>query len=260
MTSSFVHFAAGHLLVSDFYKLMTIARVVSTSWADRLRGTREYGERDVKTALAQPRGAAPADLHCYEPDATTRFLETMAAETIRLRLQGSCGQPHQAPALLPQATPSSHRSSAPGPARGTNPSKLGAAGPLRPYPIRRGFTRVRAARAGVNVAIVNDSIMYPCYPLGVGDPVHSCFLMVILPYVLNEDSIASRLRPLGRARSGRRRDGLSEGRRGPRLLRRATPIDVGRSCPAPGRHLARPPRRRTAPRIPPGLSTGKTRP
>ncbi|MDR7577047.1 MAG: amidohydrolase family protein, partial [Armatimonadota bacterium] len=58
--------------------------------------TREYGERDVKTAL---RLAAeydrPADLHCDETDDDqSRFLEVVAAETIRLGLQGRVTASH----------------------------------------------------------------------------------------------------------------------------------------------------------------------
>src|SRR3990170_1315565 len=58
--------------------------------------TREYGERDVRTAL---RLAAeydrPADLHCDETDDDqSRFLELLAAETIRLGLQGRVTASH----------------------------------------------------------------------------------------------------------------------------------------------------------------------
>lgn len=50
--------------------------------------TREYGERDVKFALAlAAENRIPADLHCDETDDDqSRFLEVLCAETIRLRL------------------------------------------------------------------------------------------------------------------------------------------------------------------------------
>jgi cytosine deaminase len=58
--------------------------------------TREYGERDVKTALAlAARYGRPADLHCDETDDDqSRFLEVLAAETIRLGLQGRVTASH----------------------------------------------------------------------------------------------------------------------------------------------------------------------
>ena len=58
--------------------------------------TREYGERDVKTALALAvRYGRPADLHCDETDDDqSRFLEVLAAETIRLGLQGRVTASH----------------------------------------------------------------------------------------------------------------------------------------------------------------------
>jgi cytosine deaminase len=62
------------------------------------------------------------------------------------------------------------------------------------YPIRRGFTRVKELlRAGVNVAIGHDSIMDPWYPLGVGDPVQACFVMVHYGQMSGHDELASML-------------------------------------------------------------------
>src|SRR5262249_58515354 len=61
--------------------------------------TREYGERDVKTVLAlAARYGRPADLHCDETDDDqSRFLEVLAAETIRLGLQGRVTASHTTP-------------------------------------------------------------------------------------------------------------------------------------------------------------------
>jgi cytosine deaminase len=45
-------------------------------------------------------------------------------------------------------------------------------------PVRRGHTRVKElVAAGVNVAIGNDSVMDPWYPLGYGDPAQAAFVL-----------------------------------------------------------------------------------
>src|SRR5437763_13554403 len=62
------------------------------------------------------------------------------------------------------------------------------------YPIRRGFTRVKELlAAGVNVAIGHDSIMDPWYPLGVGDPLQACFVMVHYGHMSGHDELAQML-------------------------------------------------------------------
>jgi cytosine deaminase len=62
------------------------------------------------------------------------------------------------------------------------------------YPIRRGHTRVKELlRAGVNVAIGHDSIMDPWYPLGVGDPLQACFVMVHHGQLSGRDELESML-------------------------------------------------------------------
>ncbi len=162
--------------------------------------TREYGERDVKTVLAlAARYGRPADLHCDETDDPhSRFLEVVAAETIRLGLQGRVTASHTT------AMHSYNNAYADrliklvriaGLHMVTNPLDNSVLqGRFDNYPIRRGFTRVKELlRAGVNVAIGHDSIMDPWYPLGVGDPLQACFVMVHYGQMSGREELASML-------------------------------------------------------------------
>jgi cytosine deaminase len=162
--------------------------------------TREYGERDVKTALALAvRYGRPADLHCDETDDDqSRFLEVLAAETIRLGLQGRVTASHTT-AMHSYNNAYAYKlirlSRAAGLHFVTNPLDNSVLqGRFDSYPIRRGFTRVKELlRAGVNVAFGHDSIMDPWYPLGVGDPVQSCFVMVHYGHMSGHDELAQML-------------------------------------------------------------------
>jgi len=162
--------------------------------------TREYGERDVKTVLElAARYGRPADLHCDETDDPhSRFLEVVAAETIRLGLQGRVTASHTTAmhsydnAYADRLITLVRRA---GLHMVTNPLDNSVLqGRFDNYPIRRGFTRVKELlRAGVNVAIGHDSIMDPWYPLGVGDPVQSCFVMVHYGQMSGREELASML-------------------------------------------------------------------
>jgi cytosine deaminase len=162
--------------------------------------TREYGERDVKTALALAvRYGRPADLHCDETDDDqSRFLEVLAAETIRLGLQGRVTASHTT-AMHSYNNAYAYKLIRLARAAGlhfvTNPLDNSVLqGRFDSYPVRRGFTRVKELlRAGVNVAFGHDSIMDPWYPLGVGDPVQSCFVMVHYGHMSGHDELAEML-------------------------------------------------------------------
>jgi cytosine/creatinine deaminase len=162
--------------------------------------TREYGERDVKTALAlAARYGRPADLHCDETDdEQSRFLEVLAAETIRLGLQGRVTASHTT-AMHSYGNAYAYRVIRLAQRAGlhfvTNPLDNSVLqGRFDSYPIRRGFTRVKELlAAGVNVAIGHDSIMDPWYPLGVGDPVQACFVMVHYGHLSGHDELARML-------------------------------------------------------------------
>jgi cytosine deaminase len=202
--------------------------------------TRQYGERDVKTALALAvRYGRAADLHCDETDDDqSRFLEVLAAETIRLGLQGRVTASHTT-AMHSYSNAYADRLIRLVRAAGlhvvTNPLDNSVLqGRFDAYPIRRGFTRVKELlRAGVNVAIGHDSIMDPWYPLGVGDPVQSCFVMVHYGQMSGHDELASML-DFVTARSARCLGiddyGLAEGRRADLVVFDApTPVDVVRT-------------------------------
>jgi cytosine/creatinine deaminase len=162
--------------------------------------TRDYGERDVKMALELAvRYGRPADLHCDETDDPhSRFLEVLCAETIRLGLQGRVTASHTT-AMHSYNNAYADRLirlvRAAGVHMVTNPLDNSVLqGRFDSYPIRRGFTRVKELlRAGVNVAIGHDSIMDPWYPLGVGDPVQACFVMVHYGHMSGHEELASML-------------------------------------------------------------------
>jgi cytosine deaminase len=142
--------------------------------------SREYGERSVKfvMALAAEHGLR-VDIHCDETDDDhSRFSEVMAAETIRLGLEGRVTASH---------TTAMHSYNAAYAFRlinnlrraemhmVTNPLDNSVLqGRFDAYPIRRGHTRFKdLMAAGVNVSIGHDSVMDPWYPLGYGDPLQA---------------------------------------------------------------------------------------
>src|SRR5216683_91134 len=146
--------------------------------------TREYGERSVKFAmsLAADKGLR-VDIHCDETDDDhSRFVEVMAAETIRLGMGGRVTASH---------TTAMHSYNAAYAYRLINNLKRAQMhmvtnpldnsvlqGRFDGYPIRRGHTRVKELlAAGVNVCVGHDSVMDPWYPLGYGDPLQAAFVL-----------------------------------------------------------------------------------
>ena len=146
--------------------------------------SREYGEQSVKFAmqLASERGLK-VDIHCDETDDDhSRFVEVMAAETIRLGLEGKVTASHTT------AMHSYNNAYAYRLIRNlkraemhmiTNPLDNSVLqGRFDTGPIRRGHTRVKELlAAGVNVSVGHDSVMDPWYPLGYGDPLQAAFVL-----------------------------------------------------------------------------------
>jgi cytosine deaminase len=146
--------------------------------------TREDGVDSVKfaMALADEHGLA-VDIHCDETDDDhSRFVEVMAAETIRRGMSGRVTASHTtamhsynnayAYRLINNiARASLHMV--------TNPLDNSVLqGRFDSGPIRRGHTRVKQLQgAGVNVCIGHDSVMDPWYPLGYGDPLQAAFVL-----------------------------------------------------------------------------------
>jgi cytosine deaminase len=146
--------------------------------------TREYGLESVKFAfaLAAEHGLR-VDIHCDETDDDhSRFVEVMAAETIRLGMQGRVTASHTTAmhsynnAYAYQVVSRIARA---GLHMVTNPlDNATLQGRFDSYPIRRGHTRIKELQsAGVNVCIGHDSVMDPWYPLGYGDPLQAALVL-----------------------------------------------------------------------------------
>jgi cytosine deaminase len=123
------------------------------------------------------------DIHCDETDDEhSRFVEVMAAETIRLGLGGRVTASHTT-AMHSYNNAYAYRLinniKRAGLHMVTNPlDNAVLQGRFDSYPIRRGHTRVKELlQAGVNVAIGHDSVMDPWYPLGYADPLQAAFML-----------------------------------------------------------------------------------
>lgn len=147
--------------------------------------TREYGERSIRFAmeLAAEHGLR-VDIHCDETDDDqSRFLEVMAAETLRLGLSGRVTASHTT-AMHSYGNAYAYRLidnvKRAGLHMVTNPLDNSVLqGRFDSYPIRRGHTRVKELlAAGVNVCLGHDSVMDPWYPLGYADPLQAAFVLV----------------------------------------------------------------------------------
>jgi len=146
--------------------------------------TREMGVESVKFsfALAAEHGLR-LDIHCDETDDDhSRFVEVMAAETIRLGMSGRVTASHTT-AMHSYNNAYAFRVinniARAGLHMVTNPlDNAVLQGRFDSYPIRRGHTRVKdLMAAGVNVCIGHDSVMDPWYPLGHGDPLQAAFVL-----------------------------------------------------------------------------------
>jgi cytosine deaminase len=146
--------------------------------------TREMGVDSVKFAfaLAAEHGLR-VDIHCDETDDDhSRFVEVMAAETLRLGLEGRVTASHTT-AMHSYNNAYAYRVIN-NIARArmhmvTNPLDNSVLqGRFDSYPVRRGHTRIKELMAaGVNVCIGHDSVMDPWYPLGYGDPLQAAFVL-----------------------------------------------------------------------------------
>jgi cytosine/creatinine deaminase len=149
--------------------------------------TREDGVESVRfaMALADEHGLR-VDIHCDETDDEhSRFVEVMAAETIRRGMSGRVTASHTT-AMHSYNNAYAYRLITNIARAGlhivTNPlDNAVLQGRFDSGPIRRGHTRVKQLlEAGVNVCIGHDSVMDPWYPLGYGDPLQAAFVFVHL--------------------------------------------------------------------------------
>jgi cytosine/creatinine deaminase len=146
--------------------------------------TREYGERSVRFVMEMAaEHGLQVDIHCDETDDDqSRFLEVMAAETIRLGMSGRVTASHTTAmhsynnAYAYRLIQNLRRA---GLHMVTNPLDNSVLqGRFDGYPIRRGHTRIKELlAAGINVCIGHDSVMDPWYPLGYGDPLQAAFVL-----------------------------------------------------------------------------------
>jgi cytosine deaminase len=149
--------------------------------------TREDGVESVKFAMAlADEHGRQVDIHCDETDDEhSRFVEVMAAETIRRGMSGRVTASHTT-AMHSYNSAYAYRLIANIARAGlhmvTNPLDNSVLqGRFDTGPIRRGHTRVKQLQeAGVSVSIGHDSVMDPWYPLGYGDPLQAAFVLVHL--------------------------------------------------------------------------------
>jgi cytosine/creatinine deaminase len=149
--------------------------------------TREDGVESVKFAIAlADEHGLQVDIHCDETDDDhSRFVEVMAAETIRRGMSGRVTASHTT-AMHSYNNAYAYRLinniARAGLHMVTNPlDNAVLQGRFDTGPIRRGHTRVKQLQeAGVNVAIGHDSVMDPWYPLGYGDPLQAAFVLAHL--------------------------------------------------------------------------------
>lgn len=153
--------------------------------------TREYGVESVKFALAlAAEHGRLVDIHCDETDdPASRFLETVAAEAHRLGMGARVTASHTT-AMHSYDNPYAHKLFRLLKLSGISivacpTENIHLQGRFDTFPKRRGITRVKELTAdGVNVAIAQDSIMDPWYPLGTNNPLreldmclHVCQMM-----------------------------------------------------------------------------------
>jgi cytosine deaminase len=158
--------------------------------------TREDGVESVKfaMALAQEHGLR-VDIHCDETDDEhSRFVETMAAETIRRDMSGRVTASHTTAMHSYNAAYASRliaNIARAGLHMVTNPlDNAVLQGRFDTGPVRRGHTRVKQLlEAGVNVAIGHDSVMDPWYPLGYGDPLQAAFVLAHLGHMSGDQEL-----------------------------------------------------------------------
>jgi cytosine deaminase len=147
--------------------------------------TRDDGVESVRFAMAlADEHGLPVDIHCDETDDDhSRFVEVMAAETIRRGMSGRVTASHTT-AMHSYNSAYAYRLinniARAGLHMVTNPLDNSVLqGRFDTGPIRRGHTRIKELQAaGVNVCIGHDSVMDPWYPLGYGDPLQAAFVLV----------------------------------------------------------------------------------
>lgn len=156
--------------------------------------TREDGVRSVERIMALARAHNLfVDIHCDEiDDDQSRFVEVMAAQTIRLDMVGRVTASHLTAshsyngAYANKVIGLMQRA---GLHVVTNPLDNSVLqGRYDGYPVIRGHARVKEfLRAGLAVACGHDSIMDPWYPMGDGDPMKAAFVLMHYAQIIGSD-------------------------------------------------------------------------
>src|SRR3954451_1278046 len=160
--------------------------------------TREDGVASVEflMGLADEHGLM-VDVHCDETDDEhSRFVEVMAAETIRRGMAGRVTASHTT-AMHSYNAAYAYRLIGNLARSGmhfvTNPlDNAVLQGRFDTGPVRRGNTRVKQLQeAGITVAIGHDSVMDPWYPLGYGDPMQAAFVLAHLGHMSGDRELTT---------------------------------------------------------------------
>ena len=145
--------------------------------------------------IAAARGLR-VDLHCDETDdPTSRHVETLIAETVRLGLHGRTTGSH----LCSMHSMDNYYVSKPDPAWMAEADLQVVANPTAnmllmgrhdTYPKRRGMTRVKELMAaGINVALAQDSVMDVVGPLNCGDVLDVAHMAVHVGHLSGYDEM-----------------------------------------------------------------------
>jgi len=160
--------------------------------------TREDGVRSVKIAFEiAEENDKKVDGHIDETDdPQSRFLEVVAAETIRRGFQGRVTAGHTTAMhsydnayafKLFQLLKKAQLTIVPNPL-----TNIHVQGRFDTYPKRRGMTRVKELlESGINVALGHDCIMDPWYPLGMGDMMQPLFMAVHIGHMMGHQDLVT---------------------------------------------------------------------
>ncbi len=162
--------------------------------------TREDGIKSIKFAfdLAEKYGRN-IDGHVDETDdSNSRFLEVVASEKIKRNFKGAVAAGH-ATAMHSYDNAYAARLMKTLREAGisiiSNPViNLNLQGRFDTYPKRRGVTRIRQLlESGINVALGEDCIMDPWYPLGQGDIIESLHAAILAEQLTGENDLKNAL-------------------------------------------------------------------
>lgn len=207
--------------------------------------TREDGVKSIEDAFGLAKKYdKDIDGHVDETDdPSSRFLEVVAANTIRRKWAGRVAAGHVTASHSWDAAYRyriSNLVSRAGITIVANPLiNMHLQGRLDGYPKRRGMAPIKQfLSAGVNVSLGHDCIMDPWYPLGVGDMLQVLFMAVHVDQMMGMQELADSINLItynaSKAWRNTRDYGLEEGRKADFVLMNAlSALDVLRTLGPP---------------------------